>query len=119
MAVRTMGKASVVVLAVAALGTGAQEIQKRGKTSYLPVDQTEPFASVFKRMTADKPAIERRHQAVLEQRYDLSNRPAKGAAMSRGKPIPVGPATRLPERMTWEKLAGMSSDEIRDKGLFS
>ena len=38
--------------------------------------------------------------------------------MSRGKPIQVGPAVRLPEGMTWEKLAAMSSDAIRDKGLF-
>ena len=38
--------------------------------------------------------------------------------MTRGKPIPVGPTARLPEGMTWEKLAAMSPDEIRDKGLF-
>ena len=38
--------------------------------------------------------------------------------MSRGKPIQVGPAAKLPEGMTWEQLAAMSRDEIRDKGLF-
>ena len=38
--------------------------------------------------------------------------------MTRGKPIPVGPTAKLPEGMTWDKLAGMSPDEIRDQGLF-
>ena len=38
--------------------------------------------------------------------------------MSRGKPIQAGPTAKLPEGMTWEQLAAMSSDEIRDKGLF-
>jgi hypothetical protein len=32
-------------------------------------------------MKADKPKIEKRHQDLLTKRYDLSNRPAKDAAM--------------------------------------
>jgi superoxide dismutase, Fe-Mn family len=79
MPLRMILKGTLVTLAVAALGAAAQEIQKRGKTSYLQVDQTEPFASIFNRMTSEKAAIERRHESLLEQRYDLSNRPAKGA----------------------------------------
>ena len=118
MALRTTGKAAVVVLAVAALGTGAQEIQKRGKTSYMPVDQTESFASIFKRMTADKPAVERRHQAVLEQRYDLSNRPAKGATMFRGKALQEGVRARLREGVTWQSLATMAPEQIRERNVF-
>src|SRR5438132_12165123 len=118
MAFRTMGKAAVVVLAVAALGTSAQEIQKRGKTSYMTVDQTESFASIFKRMTADKAAIERRHQAVLDQRYDLSNRPANGAAMFRGKPLQEGVRAKLGEGVTWQSLAGMTPDQIRERNVF-
>ncbi len=38
--------------------------------------------------------------------------------MTRGKPIQVGPAARLPEGETWEKLAEMTPDEIKEKGLF-
>ena len=34
-----------------------------------------------------------------------------------GKPIPVGPATRLAGGLTWKHWA-MSPDEIREKGLF-
>jgi cytochrome c peroxidase len=118
MELRTMGKAALVVLAVVALGAAAQEIQKRGKTSYMPVDQTESFASIFKRMTADKPAVERRHQTMLDQRYDLSNRPANGAAMSRGKPIQEGVRAKLHQGVTWQSLAGMTPEQIRERNVF-
>ncbi len=118
MTLPTMGKAGLLVLAVAALGAGAQEIQKRGKTSYMTVDQTESFASIFKRMTGDKPAIERRHQAVLDQRYDLSNRPAKGATMFRGKPLQEGVRAKLREGVTWQALAAMTPEQIRERNVF-
>jgi hypothetical protein len=35
--------------------------QDQGKTSYMKVDITEPFASILARMQAAKPDIERRH----------------------------------------------------------
>jgi cytochrome c peroxidase len=38
--------------------------------------------------------------------------------MTRGKPIQVGPVTKLPDGTTWEDLAKMSPDEIREKGVF-
>ena len=92
------------------------------KTSY---DQIAPvligqesFKSVVAKDKSDKPAVMRRQQQLLEERYDLGNHPDKSVTMTRGKPIQVGPAARLPDGMTWEKLAALSSEEIRDKGLF-
>jgi cytochrome c peroxidase len=38
--------------------------------------------------------------------------------MSRGKPIPVGPATRLPQNTTWDSLAAMAPSDIRERNLF-
>jgi len=78
----------------------------------------ETFQAVMAKDKADKPAVMARQQALLEQRYDLTPRPDGKVTMTRGKPIQVGPATRLPEGVTWDQLAAMSSDEIRDKGLF-
>jgi len=101
-----------------ALVAGAAEVKKRGDTSYMPVDLKEPFASVLKRMTADKPKVERRHGQVLESRYDLSNRPAKGAAMFRGKPLQDGVRAKLREGVTWQSLAAMSPDQIRERDAF-
>jgi cytochrome c peroxidase len=97
---------------------GYAQQQQRGETSYAPVDIKETFASIMARMTAAKPGIEKEHTALLNERYDLSNRPAQGVTMSRGKPVQDGVRAKLAAGMTWEKLAAMSPDEIRDKNLF-
>jgi hypothetical protein len=118
MTLNATGKMGLLVLAAAALTAGAAEVKKRGDTSYMPVDQKEPFASVFKRMTADKPKVERRHREMLESRYDLSNRPAKGATMFRGKPLQEGVRAKLREGVTWQSLAAMSPDQMRERDVF-
>jgi cytochrome c peroxidase len=78
----------------------------------------ETFSAMLAKDKADKPAVMARQKKLLEERYDLTPRVDDRVKMSRGKPIPVGPATRLPEGMTWDKLASLSPDEVRDKGLF-
>jgi cytochrome c peroxidase len=82
------------------------------------MDIQEPFQATMTRMKAAKAAIEARHRALLEERYDLSNRPAKDVAMSRGKAVQEGVRAKLPPGMTWEKLADLTPAEIREKDLF-
>ncbi|HPZ84039.1 MAG TPA: hypothetical protein PL064_11420, partial [Thermogutta sp.] len=89
-----------------------------GATSYARVDTDEPFAAVVQRMQAQKEQILSRHRQLLEERYDLSNRPLPGAVMSRGKPIQAGPRVKLPPGLTWEQLAEMSPEVIKQKGLW-
>src|ERR1700732_3786337 len=84
----------------------------------MPVDIKESFASIMARMKAAKRDIEKEHTDLLSARYDLSNRPAKDAAMSRGKPLQEGVRVKLPAGATWDQLASMSPPEIRDKNLF-
>jgi hypothetical protein len=67
----------------------AQQAQ-REQTSYMPVGIKEPFASIMARMSAAKPGIKKAHTDLLNERYDLSDRPAQGVAMSRGKPVQEG-----------------------------
>lgn len=88
------------------------------RTSYSPVIIKDTFANIVARMKANKPEVMERQMDLLKERYDLSNRPAKGVTMSGGKPIQEGVRARLPKGMTWEKLAAMCSKEIREKGLF-
>src|SRR5260221_1370936 len=90
----------------------------RGKTSCMPIDITEPFAAIMARMVAAKPAIEKEHNDLLAERYDLSDRPAQGVTMYRGKPLPEACRVKLPAGMTWERLATMSPDQIRDQDLY-
>lgn len=92
--------------------------QARGKTSYMKVDITEPFASVMARMSSAKAGIEKEHNDLLAARYDLSDRPAQGVTLERGKPLQEGVRVKLPEGVNWEKLAGMSAEEIKAKDLY-
>src|SRR3990172_3109530 len=80
--------------------------------------QQESFASLVARMKAAKPDIMKRHMTLLDERYDLSNRPAPGVTMSRGKPVQAGVRAKLPGGMTWEKLAATAPEEIREKDFF-
>src|SRR3984893_1138728 len=92
--------------------------QEQGKTSYMKVDSTESFASIMARMKAEKTEVEKEHSAVLNARYALSERPAHGVTMDRGKPLQEGVRVKLPTGMTWEKLAAMSPDQIREQNLY-
>ena len=90
-----------------------------GKTSYMPVAIEKDFADTMKEMSAAKEAVVKRQMALLEDRYDLSNRPAKGLMMSGGRrAVQEGIRARLPQGLAWEKLAAMAPEEIREKGLF-
>jgi cytochrome c peroxidase len=107
----------------AAQQNGQQEKPKpSGTSSY---DQVTPvllgqqdFETMMAKDKANKGGVEDRQKRLLEERYDLSVRVDPSVKMTRGKPIPVGPATKLPPEMTWEKLAGMAAEEIREQDLF-
>src|SRR5437867_3526225 len=82
--------------------------EETGKTpsSYAPVDIHESFSKITIRMAAAKPEVMKRHMAaLLEQRYDSTDRPAKEATMSKGKRPQQGVRVKLPRRVTWNELA--------------
>ena len=87
-------------------------------SSYSPVVIQEDFGSIMSRMSAAKAGIMKRQMSLLEERYDLSNRPAKGRTMTRGKPIQEGVRVKLRGGTTWEKLAQTSPEQIREQDLF-
>ena len=80
-----------ILAAGLAVGVGVLLAQdKVPPSSYAPVDIHEAFATIMARMSGAKPGIMKRHLALLEERYDLSNNPAPGVTMSRSKPIQQG-----------------------------
>lgn len=95
----------------------AAGIELRGDTSFSPVIDAN-FNEVMKKMRAAKPEIMKRQMSLLEQRYDLGNKPAPGVTMSRGKPVQGGVRAKLPVGVTWDQLAAMTPDEIRQKKAF-
>jgi cytochrome c peroxidase len=87
------------------------------ESTYRPLP-TLPLDVVRRNDEAAKQAVQRRQQNLLTQRYDLSNRPIRGVMMSGGrKPVQGGVRVKLQSGMTWEQLAQMTPDEIRDRNL--
>src|SRR5215207_3545852 len=87
-------------------------------TTYRPLP-TLPFSEAKTNDEAAKPMVLQRQRELLEQRYDLSDRPMAGAMMSGGlKPVQEGVRVKLADGVTWDSLAGMSSDEIRTQALW-
>ena len=107
-----------VVACAFAVAAHAQEVKKRGETSYAPVDLKQPLSAVMSRMKADKPKVQKRQADLLASRYDLSNRPVKGLTMTRGKPVQEGVRAKLTKGTTWESLAAMKPEEVQEKDLF-
>lgn len=131
-----MQRPVVLILAGLALGAGALvrvgaqdgspparpanpgPVSERGPTSYAPVAIEEDFQTVFRRLSGEKQQVMQRAMKELELRYDLSDRPARGVTMTRGKPVQEGVRTKLPPGVTWQALAAMPRDEIKKRGLF-
>jgi hypothetical protein len=85
--------------------------------TYRPLP-TLPLEAVKANDEAAKPRVMQQQADLLAQRYDLSDRPVPGVMMSGGrKPVQGGVRVKLPPDVTWESLAAMSFEEIRQKGL--
>lgn len=100
------------------MGSEGYDKGPRGLTSYQPDAIDRPFAERMAEDVAAKPGIEREHQALLDERYDLGDHPAQGVTMEHGKPLQEGVRVKLPAGTTWEQLAAMTPDEIRERGLW-
>lgn len=103
---------------VLGMASGTEEKAGKKRSSYAPVVITEDFSSIMTRMKAAKPAIMKRQEDLLALRYDLGNHPAQGVAMPRGKPVQEGVRVKLPAGQTWEQLAALTPEQIKEKDLF-
>ena len=112
-----VGLVIVGVVAGAYAMQGGPRAANPPASSYLSVNE-EDFRTVLVRMRAAKAGIEKRQQELLAARYDLGDRSVTGATMSRGKAIQGGVRVKPPAGVTWDALARMTSDEIRDKAVF-
>jgi cytochrome c peroxidase len=104
--------AGVAILSLAAL---AEPLPPDATYRPLP---TQPLEAVKAIDEADKPDVMQRQRQLLEQRYDLSDRPMQGVMMSGGrKPVQDGVRVKLPPNTSWDALAGMTPGEVRAQGL--
>lgn len=108
-----------ITLAMSA-AEAAEAPAAQGASSYAPAVIEEDFQSIVQRMSAARDDLAKRARALLEERYDLADRPAAdGATMSGGKAVQEGVRVRLPQGVSsWEELARMTPEEIRSRNLF-
>ncbi|MBW0003916.1 MAG: cytochrome B6 [Hyphomicrobiales bacterium] len=100
---------------VCAVGAFAASLPPDG--SYRPLPAA-PFDEVKGDDEAQKPQVMQRQRHLLEERYDLSDRAVPNVLMSGGrKTVQGGVRVKLPSGVTWDSLAKLSPDEIRERGV--
>jgi cytochrome c peroxidase len=105
-------------VAVLTVGFAAYAADLPPDATYRPLP-TQPFEAVRAQDEAQKPMIMERQEALLDQRYDLSDRPIGNVMMSGGrKPIQAGVRVKLADGVTWDQLAAMSAADIRQQNAF-
>src|SRR6186713_1767738 len=105
---RLVAAALLSALAVSWWGAGAAAGPRGG----------DEFAALVAKLSGEKPQFAKRQQDLLNARYDMADRPAPGVVMSRGKPVQDGVRVKLPEGQTWEKLAEMTPEAIKEQKLW-
>lgn len=86
-----------------------------------PLNAKQPMQTFDEVMQADvaaKPQVMATQRQLLERRYNVQPQLDTQVTMSRGKPIPIGPTARLAQGRTWEALATMTPDAIRQANAF-
>lgn len=92
--------------------------QDNRPSSFSPV-VTEGLPAVMTKMKAEKPKLAQLHKTMLEARYDLADRPAKGVMMSaKRRAVQEGVRVKLPAGTTWDQLASMAPEDVKSKNLF-
>src|SRR6476659_3577392 len=109
----TSNRIRIGVLAAALSAAVVAQDTAKKPSSYMPVVIPEDFVTTMSRMTAAKPDIMKRQAALLEQRYDLSDRPAAGITMSRGQAVQGGVRVKLRAGMTWFYQAATTPENIQ------
>jgi cytochrome c peroxidase len=105
------------VFAVAFIGHSALGDPLPPDATYRPLP-TVPLDVVRKNDEAMKPAVLKRQQALLNERYDLADRPMQGVKMSGGrKAVQDGVRVKPKPGTSWESLGSMSPGEIKEKNL--
>ena len=113
----SLGHRSAIIAGAILLSFASRADPLPPDATYRPLP-TLPLDAVKANDEAEKPQVMQRQQEVLSQRYDLSDHPIPGVMMSGGrKAVQGGVRVKLPAGATWDSLAQMSPNEIKQKGL--
>jgi len=113
---RKRASSALALLSASLLATSASVADQ--PNVYADVVDRASFDEVKQRMEGAKAGVVAAHRKLLEERYDLSDRPHASVKMSRGKPVQTGVRVKLPNGVTWESLASLSPAEIRRRDVY-
>lgn len=85
---------------------------------FADVQDHVPFEQTMQKMSAAKPGIEAAHRKLLEERYDLSDKPSSTVKMSRGKPVQTGVRVKLKNGVTWDSLNAMTAEQVKQRDAY-
>jgi cytochrome c peroxidase len=91
---------------------------KKDPKTYLPVVVDKEFETIMREDEAARKDVMARHQALLERRYDLSDRPSKVIMSGGRKPVQEGVRVKLHDGASWKRLSDITPEEIKKKNLF-
>ncbi len=108
-----VGLPALTLLAILAVRKGLGEDQ-----TYMPVVTDKSFEEVMAADKEMKPELMERQQELLERRYDLSDNPSDVMMSAGRKPLQKGVRVKLHGDVTWDELAKMTPEEIKERDLF-
>lgn len=108
------GLACPICCAVALAQESAEEPKPQ---TYMPVVLEQDFNAIYQQDSESKQQFIDRQRQLLEDRYDLSDRPSDVWMSGRRKKVQSGVRVKLPQGVTWQQLAEMTPQEITEQDL--
>ena len=112
------GKRALATLVISSCLAAASASAADVPNSYADVVDRATFDEVRQRMESQKAGVEAAHRKLLEERYDLSDRPSSTVKMSRGKPVQTGVRVKLSRGVTWDGLTVMAPADVRKRDAY-
>lgn len=88
------------------------------RNTYLPVVPDKPFDKVREEDREAKPQVMGQQQLLLQSRYDLGDHPTEVKMSAGRKFVQQGVRVKPPKGLTWQLLADMTPQQIKEKDLF-
>lgn len=98
----------------------AQDTKKAppAENTYMPVLVEEDFETLKQRDVAERDTFLKRQQDLLNARYDLSDNPTNVKMSAGRKAVQAGVRVKLPDGVTWDSLANMTPQQIKEQNVF-
>lgn len=110
-----------ILLAISSMCTllpGSANAQTEPPDTYMSVKVDQTFEELLNTDRNEKSAAIKTQQKLLSERYILNNTPSETMMSAGRKAVQKGVRVKLPAGISWEDLANMSHEEIKQKNLF-